>query len=275
VSSEVVGARKIERLIALARRAEIIVVVDDVENARQLSAAATAAGIELGVLVELNVGQERCGVLPGAPAVDLALAVGRLPGLRFRGLQGYEGHLQSVRELRDRTARCNAAMAQLVETRRLIEASGASVEIVSTAGTGTHEIAAEHPGVTEVQPGSYVWMDASYARVEGTPFESALTVLVSVVSRQRPGQAIVDAGWKAISTDAGNPSVKGRADLQYAPAGDEHGRLTGDDLPALGGKLELVPSHCDTTVNLYDRIVGLRHGRVETGWEIAARGAVQ
>jgi D-serine deaminase-like pyridoxal phosphate-dependent protein len=275
VSSEVVGPQKIARLIALARQAGMIAVVDDAENAKELSEAATAASLVLDVLVEVNVGQERCGVLPGAPAAALASEVSRLPGLRFRGLQGYEGHLQSVRDLGERTARCNAAMAQLVDTRRLIESGGLGVEIVSTAGTGTHEIAAEHPGITEVQPGSYVWMDASYVRVEGTPFESALTVLVSVVSRQRPGQAIVDAGWKALSTDAGNPSVKGRADLVYAPAGDEHGRITGDDLPGPGGKLEMVPSHCDTTVNLYDRFHCIRDGRVEAIWEVAARGRTQ
>ena len=275
VSSEVVGPRKVERLIALARRAGVIVVVDDPENARELSSAAQQAGLTLDVLVEVNVGQERCGVLPGAPAAELAERVGKLPGLRFRGLQGYEGHLQSVRDLAERTARCNAAMAQLVDTRRLIESRGLPIEIVSTAGTGTHEIAAEHPGVTEVQPGSYIWMDASYVRVEATPFESALSVFVSVVSRQRPGQAIVDAGWKALSTDAGNPSVKGRPDLSYAPAGDEHGRVTGDDLPTIGGKLEMLPSHCDTTVNLYDRFHCIRDGRLEAVWPVAARGATQ
>jgi D-serine deaminase-like pyridoxal phosphate-dependent protein len=276
VSSEVVGPRKGERLIALAQRAGVTVVVDDPENAAELSAAAERAGLRLDVLVEVNVGQERCGVLPGAPAADLAEHVGRLPGLRFRGLQGYVGHLQGVRDLAERTARCNAAMTQLVDTRRLIESRGLPVNIVSTAGTGTHEIAAEfHPGITEVQPGSYVWMDASYARVEGTPFESALSVFVSVVSRQRPGQAIVDAGWKALSTDAGNPSVKGRPDLTYAPAGDEHGRITGDDLPPLGGKLEMLPSHCDTTVNLYDRFHCVRDGRLEEVWPVAARGATQ
>jgi D-serine deaminase-like pyridoxal phosphate-dependent protein len=276
ISSEVVGARKVERLIALARRAGVIVVVDDPANADELSQAAQQAGLTLDVLVEVNVGQERCGVLPGAPAADLAEAVSKLPGLRLRGLQGYEGHLQSVRDLAERTARCNAAMAQLVDTRRLIESRGLPVGIVSTAGTGTHEIAAEYfPGITEVQPGSYVWMDASYVRVEGTPFESALSVLVSVVSRQRPGQAIVDAGWKALSTDAGNPSVKGRPDLTYAPAGDEHGRITGDDLPPIGGRLEMVPSHCDTTVNLYDRFHCLRDGKVEAIWPVAARGATQ
>lgn len=275
VSSEIVGPTKIARLIALARRAELIIVVDDVVNARELSAAAQGAGLTLDVLVEVNVGQERCGVLPGAPAAELAQAVAGLSGLRFRGLQGYEGHLQSVRDVAERTMRCNAAMAQLVDTRRLIELRGLTVEIVSTAGTGTHEIAAEHPGITEVQPGSYVWMDASYGRVEGTTFENALSVLVSVVSRQRPGQAIVDAGWKALSTDAGNPSVKGRPDLAYTPAGDEHGRVTGDDLPELGGKLEMVPSHCDTTVNLYDRFHCIRDGRVEAIWDVAARGRTQ
>ncbi|HEY3079794.1 MAG TPA: DSD1 family PLP-dependent enzyme [Chloroflexota bacterium] len=278
VSSEVVGARKIARLIALAHHAELLVVVDDPDNAGDLAAAAGAAGLTLDVLVEVNVGQERCGVLPGAPAAELAERVAGLSGLRFRGLQGYEGHLQQIRDLGERRARCDAAMERLIETRRAVESRGLAVEIVSTAGTGTHEIAAAHRGVTEVQPGSYVWMDSSYVRVEGTPFESALTVLTSVVSRQRPGQAIVDAGWKSVSTDAGNPAVKGRDGLAYTPAGDEHGRLTAAEAaapPSLGEKLELVPSHCDTTVNLYDRFVCLRDGRVEAVWPIAARGAVQ
>lgn len=276
ISSEIVGPLKIARLVALASRARVIVVVDDPDNVRELSAAATAAGVEIGVLVELNVGQERCGVLPGTPALELAEAVARLPGLRFRGLQGYEGHLQSVRSHAEREARNDAAMRALTETRRLIEGSGRPVEIVSTAGTGTSALAAAHDGVTELQPGSYVFMDSTYSQVEGLPFENALSVLTSVVSRQRPGAAIVDAGWKSLTVEQGIPLVKGNRGLVYAPAGDEHGRLTapeGAPLPALGEKIEMLPSHCDTTVNLYDRFICLRGGRVETVWAIAARGA--
>jgi D-serine deaminase-like pyridoxal phosphate-dependent protein len=277
ITSEVVGATKLSRLIALARHAEVLVVVDDAANAVELSRAATAAGLQLGVLVEVNVGQERCGVPPGEPAAALAATVADLPALRFAGLQGYEGNLQHVRTVEERRARCLASMALLLESRRAVEARGLSVGICTTAGTGTHEIAGEHEGVTEVQPGSYIWMDADYLQVRGLPYEGGLTVLTTVISRQRDGAAIVDAGQKAISQDGqGGPQVK-RAGLSYAPMGDEHGKLTsatGDALPALGDVVQLVPSHCDTTVNLHDHLHVVRDARLEAIWRIAGRGKV-
>ena len=277
ITSEVVGAAKLRRLTALARHAEVLVVVDDAANAGELSRAATAAGLQLGVLVEVNVGQERCGVPPGGPAAALAATVADLPGLRFAGLQGYEGNLQHVRTVEERRARCLASMAQLLESRRAVEARGLAVGICTTAGTGTHEIAGEHPGVTEVQPGSYIWMDADYLQVQGLPYQGGLTVLTTVISRQRAGAAIVDAGQKAISQDGqGGPQVVGGT-LRYAPMGDEHGKLTsvsGDELPSLGDVVQLVPSHCDTTVNLYDHLHVVRDGRLEAIWRIAGRGKV-
>ena len=272
VTSEVVGPTKIARLISLAHHATVRVVVDDAVNADLLSRAAAAAGVTLGVLVEVNVGQERCGVAPGAPAADLAGHLAKLPALRFDGIQGYEGNLQHIRTPEERRERCLQSMARLLDSRRAVESRGLTVTICTTAGTGTHEIAGLHEGVTEVQPGSYIWMDADYGQVQGLPYEGALTVLTSVISRQRPGAAIVDAGQKAVSMDgAGGTRVKG-GKLAYAPMGDEHGKLTGDDLPALGEVVELVPSHCDTTVNLHDDLHVIRDGRLEAVWTIAGRG---
>jgi D-serine deaminase-like pyridoxal phosphate-dependent protein len=277
ISSELVGPVKIARLLSLARHAELLVVVDDPANAAELSAAASAAGLTLGVLVEVNVGQERCGVEPGAPAAELAARVAALPGLRFEGLQGYEGNLQHVRDPAERRQRCLVSMERLIASRRAVESRGLPIRIVSTAGTGTHAIAGEVEGVTEVQPGSYIWMDCDYLGVEGLPYEGGLTLLTAVVSRQRRGAAVVDAGWKSVTTESGLPIVKGDSALTYAPAGDEHGKLLCDDesrLPPLGAKVELVPSHCDTTLNLHDQLFALRTGRVEAVWPIPARGRV-
>jgi len=274
ITSELTGAAKLSRLIALARHADVLVVVDEAANARELSRAATAAGLRLGVLVEVNVGQDRCGVPPGGPAADLAATVAGLPGLRFAGLQGYEGNLQHVRTVEERQARCLVSMAQLLESRRAVEARGLSVGICTTGGTGTHDIAGEQEGVTEVQPGSYIWMDADYLQVQGLPYQGGLTVLTTVISRQRPGAAIVDAGQKAISQDGhGGPQVK-HAGLSYAPMGDEHGKLAGNELPSLGDVVQLVPSHCDTTVNLHDHLHVVRDGRLEAIWRVEGRGKV-
>jgi D-serine deaminase-like pyridoxal phosphate-dependent protein len=275
VTSEVVGATKIARLISLAHHAHMSVVFDDPDNAFELSRAASAAGVTLGALVEVDVGQARCGVAPGAPAGELAARLADLPGLRFDGLQGYEGHLQHVRAVEERRQKCLEAMGRLLESRRAVEARGLAVEVCTTAGTGTHEVAGASEGVTEVQPGSYIWMDDDYLRVDGMPYEGALTVLATAISLRREGSAILDAGFKSISTDAGLPVVKGRPELVYSPAGDEHGRVSGSSLPALGDKIELVPSHCDTTVNLYDELHVVRDGRLEAVWRVAGRGKVR
>ena len=273
VTTELAGAEKVARLVALRRRAAVSAVVDDADAARALSAALAAAGLNCDVLVDVNVGQERTGVSPEA-AGELAACVASLPGLRLRGIQAYEGHLQHIYRAAERRARWRDAADRLLQARAAIAQRGLPVSVVSTAGTGTSALAAELPEVTELQAGSYPFMDCDYAKVEGLPYEPALTVLTSVVSRQRPEGPIVDAGWKAITVEAGMPAVKGRADLAYEPKGDEHGVVRGARL-APGEKLELVPSHCDTTVNLHDRYVGVRDGIIEAVWPIAARGRIQ
>ncbi len=275
ISSQVVGAAKIARLVALARHARIGVVVDDAPNAREISAAAQRIGATVTVLVEVDVGQRRCGVTPGEAAADLAAIVHGLPGVTFGGLQGYEGHLQQMVPARERKTLCDAAMERLGASRRAVEARGIPVAVATTAGTGTCEFAAHHEGVTEIQPGSYIFMDANYVRVEGTPYETALTVWATILSRQRAADAICDAGWKALSIDSGPAIVRGREDLTYSPAGDEYGRISATGaapLPGPGERVPLTPSHCDTTVNLYDRFVGVRGSVVETVWPITGRG---
>jgi D-serine deaminase-like pyridoxal phosphate-dependent protein len=273
VTTEIAGRPKVSRLVALRTHADVMGVVDDMDAARTLSDAMRAAGLVLDVLVDVNVGQERTGIRPEG-AGELAACVASLAGLRLRGIQAYEGHLQHIYAEPERRARWRECADRILAAREAILGRGLPVEVVSTAGTGTSAFAAELPEVTEVQAGSYAFMDADYANVEGLDYEVALTVLSSAVSRQRGDTAVVDAGWKALSTDSGLPVVKGRPDLAYAPKGDEHGGVTGARVVP-GERIELVPSHCDTTVNLYDEYVCVRRGVVEAVWPIAARGRIQ
>ena len=276
VTTEVVGESKIRRLLGVAQQVEVTTVVDDARAAERISSAAEEAGLRLRCLIDVNVGQERTGVEPGAAALDLARDVDRLPGLELVGLQGYEGHLQHVVDPDLRREANASAMQLLSQTAELLLEQGLRVEVVSTAGTGTCQFAATWPHVTEVQPGSYVAMDSDYGRVQGLGYEHALTVLTSVISTRRGDSAIVDAGYKALSMDSGPPMPRG-VDGSYSFLGDEHAKLTfkaGNPL-SLGDKVEIIPSHCDTTINLYDVYHVTRGDRVVAVWPIAARGRVQ
>lgn len=283
VANEIVGTRKLRRLAALARRAAISVCVDDSAQVLALEQAAAAAKASLGVLVEINVGGNRAGVGPGAPAVALAQLVAASPSLRFRGLQAYYGAAQHMREDGERRAAIASAVAAVGETRTLLKRSGLPCDVITGGGTGTYALEANSSVYTEIQPGSYVFMDVDYARnrqADGGPFadfEQSLFVLATVMSRVAAERAIVDAGLKALSTDSGMPIVAGRPDLTYARAADEHGRieLAAEARPLrLGDKLRLIPGHCDPTVNLHDWYVGIRNGVVEAVWPVAARGAI-
>ena len=281
VSNEVVGAAKLERLAGLARRARIGVCVDDAGNVTDLDAAARAAGVKLDVYVELEVGMGRCGVAPGGPALALARAVAASPSLRFAGLQAYNGRAQHVRSNADRRALIEKAAAAVRATRVLLEQNGIPCPSVTGAGSGTFMFEVESGAWDEIQPGSYAFMDADYAKNEWAAplprFEHALFVLTTVMSRAQPGRAIVDAGLKASSVDSGMPAVWERPGLKYIQASDEHGFVeiaAGAAAPVLGEKLLLVPGHCDPTINLYDWYVCVRGGVVEALWPITARGAL-
>jgi D-serine deaminase-like pyridoxal phosphate-dependent protein len=281
VSNEVVGAPKLERLAALARRARIGVCVDDAGNVRELEAAAARAGARLDVYVELEVGMGRCGVASGEPALALARAVAACKQLRFAGLQAYHGRAQHMRSMAERREAIARSAEAVRATRRMIGAAGIACPTVTGAGSGTFMLEVASGAWDEIQPGSYAFMDVDYARNEWAAplprFEHSLFVYSTVMSRPAPRLAIVDAGLKASSVDSGLPEVWQRPGLKYIRASDEHGWVEvaeGAAAPALGEKLLLVPGHCDPTVNLYDWYVCVRSGRVEALWPISARGAL-
>jgi len=281
VSNEVVGAGKLERLAALAKRVQIGVCVDDAGNVRDLEAAAKRAGARIDVYIELEVGMHRCGVAPGEPALALARAIAASPSLRFAGIHAYHGRAQHIRSIADRRAVIGSAAAAVRSTRVLLEKNNIPCPTVTGAGSGTFMFEVELGVWDEIQPGSYVFMDRDYARNEWAPpmprFEHSLFVLATVMSRPYPDLAIVDAGLKASSTDSGMPGVWERPGLAFTRASDEHGWIEiapGAVAPGLGDKLLLVPGHCDPTVNLYDWYVCVRRGVVEALWPITARGAV-
>jgi D-serine deaminase-like pyridoxal phosphate-dependent protein len=271
IANQIIGPIKVRRLAELARRAQVRVCVDDAGNVADLSRAAVAAGSTVGVLVEVDIGMARCGVEPGEPALVLARLVQASPGLRFVGLQGYDGHLQLVADPQERRAKCHEALDQLIGTRRRIEAAGIPVEVVTGAGTGTWEYVAEHEGVTEIQPGSFVLMDVAYHAIR-PEFGCALTVLATVISR-RPRWYVLDAGSKAISKDFAMPAVKGRPQDRVDRLSEEHTRVQTDDAAIkVGDRVEVIPAHCCATMNLHRSCVAIRQGRIEAVWPIEASG---
>src|SRR6266850_869788 len=281
VTNEIVGRRKTARLARLAREAKVAVLADDAGNVADLDAAARAEGVRLDVLVELNVGADRCGIAPGGPGLALAQGIAACRSLRFAGLHAYHGSAQHVRDPEERRAAIAAAAEKARLTKALIESAGIACETVTGAGTGTFLLESTSRVFNEIQPGSYVFMDADYNRnvwEEGWPrFEQSLFVLATVMSAPAPDRAVLDAGLKASSVDSGLPQVHQRPGVEYVKASDEHGVLkisAGAKAPRLGEKLLLVPGHCDPTVNLYDWLVCSRKGRVEALWPVTARGAL-
>ena len=283
VSNEVVGAAKLARLAALSGLSRVAVCVDAAAQVSAVEAAAEHAGTRLSVLVEIDVGAARCGVAPGPDAVALAKLIAGSKHLIFGGLQAYQGSAQHKRTLAERHAAIAVASDGARRTVEQLRQQGLSCPIIGGGGTGTFALEASSGVYTEIQAGSYAFMDADYARnldESGAPistFRHALFVLATVMSAAMPGVAVLDAGHKAVSIDSGMPTVWGRPDVTYVGASDEHGKLTygaETSAPKLGEKLRLVPGHCDPTVDRYDWYVGVRGGSVECLWPVAARGAM-
>ena len=279
VANQIVDAAKIRRLAALARRAQVAVCVDQAGNVADLSAAAGAAGSELAVLVEIEVGMQRCGVLPGAPAVALAQRVVAAPHLRFAGLQAYHGSSQHLATVEERRAASLAVAETVRDTVAALAAAGLPCPTVSGSGSGTCRFDAASGAFTEIQAGSYVVMDVGYGDCD-VGFEHSLFLLAQVMSAPRDGVAIVDAGLKAFTAESGLPRVAaapGR-DWQAATVGgasDEHAPLDVSGVarpPRIGDKVRLIPPHCDPTVNLHDWLVCIRGERVVDLWPVSARG---
>src|SRR2546428_8054502 len=247
-----------DRFIALAAKAKIAATVDDAEIVRELGRRAGARGIEIAILVDVNVGQERTGVDAGPDVVRLVELVCKTKGLRFAGLQGYEGHLQSRMPEHEHRALARAAYDRLADTKVLIEDAGIAVPKITTAGTGTARFGVEHAAVNEIQPGSYCVMDSSYGAVEPS-FENALFILTSVLSLNRRDALVVDAGWKAGSTDSGVPKVRDHPEATYKEAGDQPGKMArpAGTQPA-GDVAWLVPTHCAPTITLHAKDILVR-----------------
>lgn len=281
VSNEVRGARKIDRLARLPLSgAKVAVCVDDPGTVAELSEATRRHGTQLDCLIELEGGAGRCGVTSPEAAVGLAHAITAAPGLRFAGLQAYNGGMQHLPTHAERKARSAVTVAATRATLKALTEAGFTVETVTGGGTGSYELETASGIYTELECGSYAFMDADYGRVltqDGqrldARFENALFLLTSVMSKPRPGLAVVDAGLKVQSVDSGLPVVWGRDDVRYVTCSDEHGNIDDpQDRLHVGDRLKLVPGHCDPTCNLHDWYVGLRSGTVECLWPVTARG---
>jgi 3-hydroxy-D-aspartate aldolase len=274
IANEVVTPAKIARLMAVAGRARVGVAVDTEENLRDLSKAARRHSVELGVLVDVNIRLDRCGVPPGAPAVALARAAAGMPGIRFEGLMGYEGHIAGAG--RDPKARKETldALDKLLFTINAVEDIGLSVRVVSSGGTSTYAVTGAIDRVTEIQAGTYIFMDGlNYD--EMPDFDPALTVLSTIISRPSPDKAILDCGLKSISLTAGQPRVVGTPGAEFLRLNAEHGhvRLTGDAMRLkVGDKLSLLPMHGETTINIHSEYFCVRNGVLETIVPVTARG---
>jgi D-serine deaminase-like pyridoxal phosphate-dependent protein len=285
VTTPVIGRHKIERAVCLAtRHPDTLFVVDDAHNVHDLDEAARAAHVDLNLVIDLQVGRKG-GIQPRQPALGLARLIASLPNLKLIGLQAYAGHASHVAGFAERSQASEEALRPAVETKQLFEKEGIECALLTAGSTGTYNIDTTVEGITELQPGSFIFMDLDYHRLGGRDgpvfqdFRNSLSVLTTVVSKPSCTLAIVDGGFKAFATDRPfMPAARDLPGVAYSWGGDEHGRLDLTKPGAavnLGDRVEFEVPHCDPTVNLYDRIFCLRGNAVEAVWKIAARGMSQ
>lgn len=277
IANQVVDPAKINLLAQLARNNQLIVAVDQLDNLIRIGRAGQQAGSIIHVVIEVDIGLHRSGVQPGEPALRLAEAASHLPGIHFSGVLGYEGFTMFEVDRALREDQAVHAIRALVGTADLIRKSGILVEIISAGGTGTYDITGDYPGVTEVEAGSYVFMDARYNRL-GLAFQQSLTLLSMVTSIHAPDRCIIDAGMKVLTTDNGLPEIISTQGLKLQKLNEEHGIVEVDPVkihPEVGMCVEIVPSHGCTTVNLHDRYYVIKNGQLADIWEISGRGKSQ
>ncbi len=266
VANVVVGIRKLDRLVALRRHADPIVTIDHIDQLLPLAAAFEDAGSTVRIVIEVDVGLGRAGVLPGDAALLLARRAASLPGVRLVGLMGYEGHLLTVPDPAEKRRLVHEALDGLAATRELLEADGIPAPIVSCSGSGSFQVALSHPAVTEVQAGGAILMDVFYREHCGvTGLDEALTLITTVVGRPAPDRAIVDAGRKALNAEVAMPQVRGRSGVMVERLSAEHGQLriaAGAAPVEVGDRLEIVPGYADLTVVLHDCFHGFRRGHL-------------
>jgi 3-hydroxy-D-aspartate aldolase len=282
VSNQVRDPAKIDRLAHMPKYgARVIVCVDDVDNVADLSAAAQKHGTQIECFVEIDCGAGRCGVTTTEDVVKIAKAIDAAPGLKFTGIQAYQGAMQHIDSYEARKEKLDVAIAMVRDAVEGLKAAGLEPELVSGGGTGSYYFESNSGVFNELQCGSYAFMDADYGRIHDKDgkridqgeWENALFILTSVMSHAKPDKAIVDAGLKAQSVDSGLPVIYGRDDVEYVKCSDEHGVVADPKgVLKINEKLKLVPGHCDPTCNVHDWYVGVRNGKVEVVWPVSARG---
>ena len=282
VSNQVRDPAKIDRLARLPKLgARAICCVDDLANIADLSAAAVKHGTQIECLVEIDCGAGRCGVQSTEDVVAIAAAIDAAEGVKFAGLQAYQGAMQHLDDYQERKAKIEIAVAMVAEAVAALKSVGLECDIVGGGGTGSYYFEGESGVYNELQCGSYAFMDADYGRIldrdgkriDQGEWQNALFLLTSVMSHAKADKAICDAGLKAQSVDSGLPVIFGRTDVEYVKCSDEHGVIADPDgVLKVGDKLKLVPGHCDPTCNVHDWYVGVRNGKVEALWPITARG---
>jgi len=282
VSNQVRQPEKIDRLARMPKLgARTICCVDDLANVADLSAAAQKHGTQIECLVEIDCGAGRCGVTTTPAVVEIAKAIDAAEGLKFAGIQAYQGAMQHMDSYEDRKAKIDIAIAMVRDAVDTLAADGIECDIVGGGGTGSYYFESNSGVFNELQCGSYAFMDADYGRIldkdgkriDQGEWENAFFLLTSVMSHAKADKAIVDAGLKAQSIDSGLPVIFGRTDVEYVKCSDEHGVVMDPEgVLKVNDKLKLVPGHCDPTANVHDWYVGVRGGKVETLWPVSARG---
>lgn len=278
ISNEIVGDTKLDLLARLASQARITVCVDNRRALQDLSDALLRHGSTAGVLVELDVGQKRCGVQSPDEAVELARAVMQLPQVSFDGIQAYHGGIQHKRSHDQRRLAAEKAARRIRRYLDALSDAGMPCRVVTGGGTGTAMFDVALGVYTEIQPGSYAFMDNDYGRLDwgdALEFRHSLFLLGTVMSAPTPHRAVVDLGLKSTSAESGTPRVFGMPGVKCVAIHDEHALLeaqASSDRPALGNLLRLIPGHCDPTFNLHDTVVAFRGKTVEAVWPISARG---
>lgn len=282
VSNQVRDPAKIDRLAGIPKLgARAICCVDDIDNVAELSTAAMKHGTEIECVVEIDCGAGRCGVTTTEDVVKIGKAIDAAKGLKFAGLQAYQGAMQHLDDYNERKAKIDIAVAMVADAMKGLKAEGLECDIVGGGGTGSYYFEGSSGVYNELQCGSYAFMDADYGRIldkqgnriDQGEWQNALFILTSVMSHAKADKAICDAGLKAQSVDSGLPFIFGRKDVEYIKCSDEHGVIADPDgVLKVNDKLKLVPGHCDPTCNVHDFYVGVRNGKVEAVWPISARG---
>ena len=271
IANQVVTPGKLRRLAALQRRTRVICTLDNFAVVERMADAARKTGTTIPVLIDIDIGMNRTGIRPGAPVLELARAILAAEGLGFEGIMGYEGHILGVKPPGEKMRQCGQALDRLLECRDLLAANGVPVAIVSAGGTGCYSITAAYKGITEVQAGGGIFMDAKYReQFSVDTLDFALTVLGTVTSRH-PTHLVLDAGFKVMSAYHEPPRTLDRKDLIFRYLSSDCGvwEITeGSEGPRVGDQVELIVGYSDSTMFLHRRLIGLRDAVVEKVWEI-------